>query len=93
MNRLYAGGFNSIGPVPTAGLALALAGQTHPTVAIVAGTPTGRRGGAELASRLHADWGVPSWLMDETEDGPAAEWAPRPEQMERLALALGVDRA
>lgn len=93
MNQLYADGINSIGPVSTAGLALALAGQTQPTVAIVATPPTGRRGSAELADRLLANWGVPSWLMDEDHGEVALAWAPRPEQMERLALALGLSPA
>ena len=93
MLRLSSEGMNSIGPVSTAGMALALAAQTRPTVAIVAGTPTGRRGGVELASKLLSDWGVHSWLIDgqgrETPDIPAGEWAPPPEQIDRLRRALG----
>ncbi len=86
---LHAGGMNSVGPVSTAGLALALAGQTAPTIAIVASPPTGRRGGAELAARLLDTWGVRSWLMDQPHEDAAPDWAPRREQMERLAHILG----
>jgi uncharacterized protein YbjT (DUF2867 family) len=92
MEKLYDCGINSIGPAPTAGLALALAGQTRPTVAIVAGPPGGRRDASELASRLLADWGVPSWVMDEAESDATSQWAPLPEQMERLTTALGLDQ-
>ena len=92
MEKLYECGINSIGPAPTAGLALALAGQTRPTVAIVAGAPGGRRDASQLASRLLADWGVPSWLIDQAEGDATPQWSPQSEQMERLTLALGLDQ-
>ena len=92
IRRLSFEGMNSMGPVSTAGMALALTAQTKPTVAIVAGTPTGRRGGAELASKLLSDWGVHTWLVDaqgrEASDVSAGDWAPPPEQMDRLRRAL-----
>lgn len=91
IRRLSCEGMNSIGPVSTAGMALALAAQTSPTVAIVAGAPTGRRGGPELASKLLSDWGVRSWLIDAQGgevSASACDWAPPPEQMDRLRRAF-----
>ena len=92
IQRLAAGGMNSLGPVSTAGMALALAGQMAPTVAIVAGAPTGRRGSAELASKLLETWGVRSWVIDQPLDSSASpdDWTPPPEQLARLVHALGV---
>ncbi|MDO9433646.1 MAG: hypothetical protein V4820_02420 [Pseudomonadota bacterium] len=92
LTRLSFEGMNSLGPVSTAGMALALAAQTKPTLAIVAGTPTGRRGGAELASKLLSDWGVHSWLIDahggEASEAAMGDWAPPPEQLDRLRRAF-----
>ena len=44
------------------------------------------------ASRLLADWGVPSWLIDQAEGDATPQWSPQSEQMERLTLALGLDQ-
>ncbi|MCC7268170.1 MAG: hypothetical protein IT546_12660, partial [Caulobacteraceae bacterium] len=42
LERLVEGGFGVVGPAPNAALALALAAQAAPTVALVARPPTGR---------------------------------------------------
>ena len=41
---------------------------------------------------LLADWGVPSWLIDQAEGDATPQWSPQSEQMERLTLALGLDQ-
>ena len=61
--RLDAMGLDFVGPVSRAASALCLAATTAPTVALIAETPTGRRGAEELASSLMANWGVGSVIL------------------------------
>lgn len=94
LERLADEGFNAIGPVATAAMALALAASSAPSVAIIAKRPTGRRNTAELAGELMQTWGVRSLLLngafDECPDAPVdRSSAPRPGQIERLRRALG----
>lgn len=63
LQRLHEAGASAIGPVPTAGMALALAAQTGPRSAILAGEPTGRRDAATLARELSALWGVDCYVL------------------------------
>lgn len=91
LNRLYDAGFSVVGPVPNASMALALAAQASPTIALVATPPTGRRNAAELASELMRTWGVRSWLLtcsDEPAD-EAASWAASDKRVTHLQQALG----
>lgn len=64
LDKLYGGGFSVVGPAPTAAMAMAMAAQTAPTIALVAGRPSGRRNAAELAGDLMRTWGVRSWILD-----------------------------
>ncbi|HYD46311.1 MAG TPA: hypothetical protein VEA79_13680 [Phenylobacterium sp.] len=98
LERLVEGGFGVVGPAPNAALALALAAQAAPTVALVARPPTGRRDAAELADALMSQWGIGSVVLADAlgeglllEDDPS--WAPRPQQQARLRRALGVFEA
>jgi hypothetical protein len=98
LERLVRGGFGVVGPAPNAALALALAAQAAPTVALVARPPTGRRGAAELADALMNQWGIGSVVLAdalveglELDDAPS--WAPRPGQQARLRRALGEPEA
>lgn len=90
--QLYDEGFGVIGPAPTAALALALAAQTAPTVALVAQPPTGRRNAAELASDLMRNWGIRSLVLDEARDGAErsfeGDWSLPAAEMPRLRRAL-----
>lgn len=94
--RLFDEGFSVIGPAASASLALALAAQTAPTVALVAKPPTGRRKALELAQELMSAWGVRSWVLKEAcpegvKPSAAVHWAPRAGQLERLQRAIGED--
>lgn len=94
LERLVGDGFSVVGPAPNAALALALAAQSAPTIALVARPPTGRRGAAELAGALMSQWGIGSVVLDEALDvglqiDDGASWAPRPGQRARLRRALG----
>lgn len=95
LERLALGGFGVVGPASSAALALALAAQAAPTVALVARPPTGRRDAAELATALMSQWGIGSVVLADVlnegglvlDDDPS--WAPRPGQQARLRRALG----
>lgn len=90
LGRLHDHGVDVIGPAPTAGLALALAAQTQPSMAIIAGAPTGRRNAEELGQALHESWGVRSWIYDEADGGRSAAtpWAVSPENGSYLRRVL-----
>jgi len=70
LDRLYRAGYGVIGPVPTAGLALTLAAQTLPTIAVVASPPQGRRDASALGRELLETWGIRSWVFDGANSEP-----------------------
>lgn len=72
LGRLHDGGMSAVGPVPTAGLALALAAQGMAGVAILAGQTTGRRTTDELAQELTSTWGVDCYVLPHADDAPNA---------------------
>ena len=86
LERLNNAGFGVVGPTPRAATALALAAQTPPTLAVVAGDLTGKRSPRELARDLMSTWGVRSWIwpQDGQSEPEAADWAVRGEQLDRL---------
>lgn len=65
LEKLYDEGFSTVGPAPTAGLALTLTAQTMARTAILAGQTTGRRSVSELAEELSRTWGVECFLLDD----------------------------
>lgn len=80
--RLSDGGASVVGPAGTAAVALALAAQAAPQVAVVAGPPAGRRDAAALSRALHETWGVDCLvLLDESE-----ATTPSPADPHRLSL-------
>ncbi|MGA0603802.1 hypothetical protein ACO2Q3_24055 [Caulobacter sp. KR2-114] len=92
-DRLFEEGFHVIGPASTAAMAMALAAQTLPTVAVVAKPPTGRRNAVEFARDLMRTWGVGSVILSEATDRLSrtpheSRWRARPNQVARLRRAL-----
>lgn len=92
-DRLFEEGFQVIGPASTAAMAMALAAQTLPTVAVIARPPTGRRNAAEAARDLMRTWGVGSVVLGDATDRlasppPESRWVARPSQVARLRRAL-----
>lgn len=94
LERLISGGVGVIGPIPTASLALALAAQAAPTVAVVAQPPAGKRSAKDLAECLMKTWGVRSFVLPQGGlpsdcDGLGQAWSPKPEQLAQLRRVLG----
>lgn len=95
LGKLFDAGVNAVGPVSTAAMALAIAAQTSPSLAIVANPPTGRRNAAETARDLMRSFGVRSLILDEARTvvrpRPIFEcaWAARSTQVTRLRAILG----
>ena len=86
-------GFNVVGPVTTASMALILAAQAPAALALVDENLTGRRTGPELAAQLYETWGVRSVLLGEFADSEAAApWAASARDAERLRAVLAVRR-
>lgn len=83
LQRLHEGGANALGPVSTAGLALALTAQVTPRSAILVGQTTGRRSAEELARELSSLWGVECYVLSH-EDDPA-DAAEGPSDIGRIA--------
>lgn len=91
LEKLYDEGFSTVGPAPSAGLALTLTAQTMARTAILAGQTTGRRSVAELADELIRTWGVECFVLaddEEAHQGVAADSISR-ESMATLRQALG----
>lgn len=92
ISALIESGSNVVGPVTRANMALALAAQTSPTVAIVARPPTGRRDADALARELMDTWGVRSLVLEgaRPEGIPPDErpWEPAPGEFASLRAAL-----
>lgn len=86
-------GASVVGPVSRANMALALAAQTSPSMAIVTHPLTGRRDAETLAQELHDTWGVRSVVLDEAmpEAAPSQgeqPWRARPSEIARLQTML-----
>ena len=89
LQRLHDGGANALGPVATAGLALALAAQVTPRSAILVGQTTGRRDACELARELSALWGVECYVLPHEDDPAGAlEGSPEPGRVATLRQIL-----
>jgi hypothetical protein len=91
ISRLHESGFNVVGPVSTASMALAMAAQAGTTLALVASPPTGRRGVSELADDLMRLWGVRSWVLQDASQGDDTSgmaWAAPPNRVASITRAL-----
>ncbi|MCK5910866.1 MAG: hypothetical protein KAG62_13045 [Caulobacter sp.] len=90
MADLYEAQVGVIGPFQTAGMALAASAQTHATLAVLAGEPTGQRKTPQLAKTLLETWGVRSMLLDEAEHAvfDQADWRAPDSQVLRIRRAL-----
>jgi hypothetical protein len=91
LGRLFEAGVNVVGPVHSASMALAMAAQAAPTMAIVASPPSGRRKASELAHDLMRTWGIRSLVFDEAADveaREAQEWDAPHEQIAHIRRAL-----
>jgi uncharacterized protein YbjT (DUF2867 family) len=90
LEKLYDGGFTTVGAAPSARVALTLAAQTMPRIAILAGQTSGRRSAAELAAELTRTWGVECFLMDlEPDAASQAGGELEPGAMTAIRNALG----
>lgn len=90
LDRLSDSGFGVLGPAPNAAVALTLASQGRPTVAVVCSQPVDA---PELADSLMRNWGVRSLLLQDVSDSDDfkdADWRPAPSQRDRLHKALGM---
>ena len=89
LKSLFDGGYSVVGPVQTAGVALAMAAQTMATVAVVARPPTGKRGARELAATLMRDWNIGSLILcDDDPEDDQADWLPHPDKVQGLRSAM-----
>ncbi|MDZ4372173.1 MAG: hypothetical protein U1C74_12215 [Phenylobacterium sp.] len=93
IGKLHESGASVVGPVTRANMALALAAQSTPDMAIVTHPLTGRRDAEELARALHDTWGVRSLVLDEALSGAQASgeqpWLPTGDDLTRLRRVLG----
>lgn len=93
IGKLHENGASVVGPVTRANMALALAAQSAPDMAIVTHPLTGRRDAEELARELHDTWGVRSLVLDEAMPGSQAAgekpWLPAADDLTRLRQVLG----
>jgi len=82
-------GANVIGPVTSGDVALALAAQISPNLAILADDPSCERDAAGLARELHDTWGVRSLVLDRAMAHVGEQpWLPEAETLERLIDSL-----
>lgn len=90
MTTLYDADIRVVGPIQTARMALAMAAQTGPTLALLAGQPTGERKGPELARALMSTWGVRTMLLDPADHDAhqAFDWRAPDHQVARVRGAL-----
>ncbi len=95
LGRLYRHGIGVVGPAPTAGVAMMLAAQTIPTVAVVAGPPQGRRDAAAFGRDLMSTFGLRTWVLEgvDEEDTASAGWAIEAASHGRLRRALEGEQA
>jgi hypothetical protein len=96
LRRFYQAGHPIVGPVSTAAMALALAAQAAPRVALVAQPLTGRRNTLDLARELMRQWGIRSLLLKDALprglDGAreALTWRPSLAETRRLMDLLSL---
>lgn len=90
MTTLYDADIRVVGPIQTAKMALAMTAHTGPTLALMAGQPTGERKVPELAATLLSTWGVRSMLLDplEHEAHGQHDWRAPDHQVARIRHAL-----
>jgi hypothetical protein len=93
LEKLFAHGVDVIGPASRAGMALALAAQSAPTLALIAQSPTGRRNAEQLAVELFSTWGVRSLVLPAAQSGASldvepAPWTPLDDHVTSLRAAL-----
>lgn len=82
-------GATVVGPVSDGNMALALAAQTSPNLAILADEPTCDRDAESLARELHETWGVRSLVLDKAAAAVGEQpWLPEPETLDRLIDTL-----
>jgi hypothetical protein len=82
-------GANVVGPISRGDVALALAAQISPNLAIFADEPSGDRDAVGLAQELHDTWGVRSLLLDSAMKGVGEQpWLPESETLDRLIDSL-----
>lgn len=94
MTDLYKADIRVVGPIHTARMALAMAAQTGPTLALLAGQPTGERKAAELAQAMMSTWGVRSMLLDPNDHDAheASDWRAPDHQVALVRRALAQAR-
>ncbi len=94
LTDLYHANIRVVGPISTAKMALALVAQTGPTLALLAGQPTGERKASELASALMSTWGVRTMLLDPTDHDAfaASDWRASDHQVASIRRALSQSR-
>ncbi len=63
LEQCFENDIDVVGPAPTASMALALAAQSAPTLALLARPPAGRRGARRLAADLLRLWGIRSHVL------------------------------
>lgn len=89
IESLYGIGANVIGPVSRGDVALALAAQNSPNLAIFANEPSCERDATGLARELHDTWGVRSLLLDGAIRNIGEQpWLPEAETLDRLIDSL-----
>lgn len=93
MTTLFDAGVRVVGPIQTAKMALALAAQTGPTLAVMADQPSGERKAPELAAALMSTWGVRSMLLDPAEHAAQGlvAWGASDQQIARVRRLLSRD--
>lgn len=95
LTSFFRAGYPIVGPVASASMALMLAAQTAPQLALVARPLTGRRNARDLARDLLRNWGIRSLVLDEAVAGDRpvldddARWRTSPRETARLMAALG----
>lgn len=94
MTDLYDADIRVVGPIHTARMALAMAAQTSPTLALLAGEPTGERKAPELAQALMSTWGVRSMLLDPNDHDAhkTSDWRAPDHQVAHVRRALTQSR-
>jgi hypothetical protein len=82
-------GASVVGPVADGDMALALAAQTSPNLAIVADDPSCDRDAQTLARELHETWGVRSLVLDAAAPRLGEQpWLPEADDLDRLIDTL-----
>jgi hypothetical protein len=89
IGNLHDIGANVVGPTPDGNVAMTLAAQSSPNLAIIADDPSCDRDAEGLARELHEIWGVRSLVLDTAgATGADQPWSPEPETLDRLIDTL-----